>query len=88
MISREIQSLVWIESLKDQTTGLTFYRQTNFGPLQWMKIKVGITSGQLILRAVKAVYENNEAVADNYLEAHGMSDEKAFNKETWTKARF
>ena len=77
----DVRAYVEIEELSDGTLALTLKHNVHRGV--WAKFKIGATSTPLITRAVKAVYENGDGDADAYFHANGMSDEEAFNGNTW-----
>jgi len=76
-----VKAFVDIEEIKDGTVIVTLRHPKHHG--QWAKIKVH-GGGNLFFRATKAVYVDGDGDADCYMEAHGMSDEKAFAKGTWS----
>ena len=83
MVRSRLRAYVDVETLKDGSVALTLRhpRGRAVGG-QWAKFKIK-GGGNLIARAVTGVYDRGEDDADAFFEAHGMSDEEAFKKETW-----
>ncbi len=77
----EVPAYIEIEHLADGSLAFTVKHNKHRGV--WAKFKIGPTSTPLITRAIKSVYKQGAADADAYFHANGMSDEEAFNKQTW-----
>ena len=81
MHTRTVPAYVDIDQIIDGTYALTLRHHKHGG--QWAKFKCA-GGGNLLKRAVQAVYDNNDGDADAFFHAQGMSDAEAFDAKTWT----